>query len=81
MVKIRLKRGGTKRRPFYDVVVSDSRSKRDGRFIEIVGKYRPMNKDERIRLDMERINHWIGDGAQPTKIVSDIMRKLKQAEA
>ncbi len=81
MVKIRLKRGGTKRRPFYDVVVSDSRSKRDGRFIEIVGKYRPMNKDERIRLDMERINHWIGDGAQPTKIVSDIMRKQKQAEA
>jgi small subunit ribosomal protein S16 len=65
-VRIRLARGGTKKRPFYRVVIADSRSPRDGRFIEIVGTYDPMLPQEherRVRLDSERIRHWLDHGA------------------
>ncbi|KZK80937.1 30S ribosomal protein S16 [Pseudovibrio sp. W64] len=67
--KIRLARGGTKKRPFYRVVIADVRSPRDGRFIEIVGRYNPMlpkDADNRVELNEERIKHWLGHGAQPT---------------
>ncbi len=67
--KIRLARGGTKKRPFYRIVVADVRSPRDGRFIEIVGRYNPMlskDADNRVELNEERIKHWLGHGAQPT---------------
>ncbi|KZK87057.1 30S ribosomal protein S16 [Pseudovibrio sp. Ad13] len=67
--KIRLARGGTKKRPFYRIVIADVRSPRDGRFIEIVGRYNPMlpkDADNRVELNEERVKHWLGHGAQPT---------------
>src|SRR5271156_5703048 len=72
-LKIRLSRGGAKKRPFYSIVISDARSPRDGRFIERVGTYNPMvEKDhpERIVLKSERIAHWLSVGAQPTDRVA-----------
>jgi len=66
---IRLTRGGAKRRPYYRIVVADSRSPRDGRFIEKVGSYNPLlakDSPERVKLDAERISHWLGVGAQPS---------------
>jgi len=72
-LKIRLARGGAKKRPFYSIVVADSRSPRDGRFIEKVGTYNPMvdrGHPERVTLKEERIRHWLGVGAQPTDRVA-----------
>lgn len=70
-LKIRLARGGTKKRPFYRIVVADSRSPRDGRFIEKIGTYNPMlPKDaQRVTLDAERAKHWLGHGATPSERV------------
>ncbi len=68
-VKIRLARGGAKKRPFYRIVVADERAPRDGRFIEKVGTYSPLlpsDSAERVTLDLERIQHWLDHGAQPT---------------
>jgi small subunit ribosomal protein S16 len=68
-VKIRLARGGTKKRPYFRVVIADERSPRDGRFIEKVGTYNPLlagDNPERVKLDLERIKHWLAKGAQPT---------------
>lgn len=67
-LKLRLARAGTKKRPYYHVVVADARSPRDGRFIEKVGSYDPKltDKDKRVTLVTERVQHWIGVGAQPT---------------
>ena len=67
--KIRLARGGTKKRPFYAIVVSDSRMPRDGRFLEKIGTYNPLlakDSEDRVKMDMDRVNHWLGLGAQPT---------------
>ncbi|KZL20100.1 30S ribosomal protein S16 [Pseudovibrio axinellae] len=67
--KIRLARGGAKKRPFYRIVIADVRSPRDGRFIEVVGRYNPMlpkDAENRVELNEERIKHWLGNGAQPT---------------
>ncbi len=72
-VKIRLSRGGTKKRPFYRVVVADSRSPRDGRYIERIGSYNPMvpkDHSERLVLNEDRIKHWLSVGAQPTNRVA-----------
>lgn len=69
MLKIRLARGGAKKRPYYWVVVADARSPRDGRFIEKVGRYNPLlshENKERVVLNQERVSHWIQKGAQPT---------------
>lgn len=71
-VKIRLKRMGAKKRPFYRVVIADSRSPRDGRFIETVGTYNPISQPAEIKLDEEKILSWLGNGAQP----SDTARNL-----
>jgi len=68
-VAIRLSRSGSKKRPYYRIVVADSRNARDGRFIEKVGTYNPLlakDSPERVKLDAERINHWLGVGAQPS---------------
>src|ERR687889_1640646 len=68
-LKIRLARGGAKKRPYYRIVVADSRSPRDGRFIEKVGTYNPLlakDSPERVKLDTDRIQHWLGVGAQPS---------------
>jgi small subunit ribosomal protein S16 len=75
-LKIRLARAGAKKRPYYHIVVADSRSPRDGRFIEKVGSYNPMlpqEHAERIRLQSERILHWIGEGALPTERVAKFL--------
>ena len=76
MLKLRLSRGGTKKRPVYRVVVADSRFSRDGRFIEKVGFFNPLlpkEKKERIGLEAERIKYWLGQGAQPTTRVARIL--------
>ena len=76
MLKIRLSRGGTKKRPVYKVVVADSRRARDGRFIEKVGFFNPLlpkDKKERVGLEAERIKYWLSEGAQPTTRVARIL--------
>lgn len=78
-LKIRMSRGGAKKRPFYRIVVADSRAPRDGRFIEKVGSYNPMlakDHPERVTLVEERIRHWLGQGAQPT---DRVLRFLAEA--
>ena len=75
MVKIRLKRMGMKKKPFYRLVVTDSRSPRDGRFIEEVGYYNPVSEPVELKIDAERAKHWIGVGAQPTDTVRGLLKK------
>jgi len=83
MVTIRLARGGSKKRPFYHVVVTDSRSARDGRFIERVGFFNPIAKgqEERVRFNMERVDYWVGTGAQMSDRVASLLKDAKQAAA
>lgn len=72
-MKIRLARGGTKKRPHYSIVATDSRMPRDGRFLEKLGTYDPMlakDNENRIKMDMDRVKHWLGLGAQPTDRVA-----------
>ena len=75
MLKIRLRRMGAKKRPSYRIVVAESSSPRDGRFIEIVGTYDPLTDPATIRLNEERAKHWLSVGAQPTDTVRDILRR------
>ena len=75
MVKIRLRRMGAKKAPYYRIVVADSRSPRDGRFIEEIGIYDPMADGEKIKVDMERAKYWIANGAQPTDTVRALIKK------
>ena len=75
MVKIRLKRMGMKKKPFYRLVVTDSRSPRDGRFIEEIGYYDPMKKPAEIKVDNEKAQQWMKDGAQPTDTVRVLLKK------
>jgi small subunit ribosomal protein S16 len=77
MVSIRLSRGGAKKRPFYQIVVADSRASRDGRFIERIGFFDPMasGTGERIRLDRARFDYWVGTGAQPTNRVNSLVKE------
>jgi small subunit ribosomal protein S16 len=81
MVIIRLSRGGAKKRPFYHVVVADSRSPRDGRFIERIGFFNPIaaSNEEKLRLDTERLNYWLGQGAQPSERVSKLVSQHSAA--
>ena len=75
-MKIRLARGGSKKRPFYRVVATDSRMPRDGRFIEKLGTYNPLlakDSEERVKLDLDRIKYWLGEGAQPTDRVARML--------
>lgn len=74
-VRFRLARFGTKKRPFYRIVVADSRSPRDGRFIDKVGTYDPLSDPEKIVLDKEKIKEWYKKGARPTETVESIFRK------
>ena len=83
MVVIRLARGGAKKRPFYQIVVTDSRNARDGRFIERIGFYNPtaQGQAEKIRLDTERYNHWVATGAQASERVAAIAAQSAKAQA
>ncbi|KPA15945.1 30S ribosomal protein S16 [Candidatus Magnetomorum sp. HK-1] len=76
-VKIRLARHGAKKRPFYRIVVADSQSRRDGRFIERVGTYNPLADPVDVSLETERITYWMGQGAIPTDTVKSIFKKEK----
>ena len=72
-MKIRLARGGSKKRPFYRIVATDSRMPRDGRFLEKLGTYNPLlpkDSEDRIKMDVERVKHWLSEGAQPTDRVA-----------
>lgn len=75
MVKIRLKRMGAHKRPFYRVVVTDSRTPRDGRFIEEIGTYNPLKDPAEIKIDVEAAQKWISNGAQPTDTVRALLKK------
>ena len=75
MVKIRLRRMGAKKAPFYRVVVADSRYPRDGRFIEEIGTYDPRQNPATVNIDVERAQAWIKTGAQPTDTVRDLLKK------
>ena len=74
-VKIRLRRMGAKKAPFYRVVVADSRYPRDGRFIEEIGYYNPMTNPATVKIDMEKADKWISNGAQPTDTVKALLKK------
>jgi len=75
MVKIRLKRMGMKKMPFYRLVVADSRAARDGRFIEEIGYYNPVANPAELKINEERAKYWIGTGAQPTDTVRGLLKK------
>ena len=77
MVKIRLRRVGAKKAPFYRVVVADSHFARDGRFIEEIGTYDPLSEPATIKIDMERAKYWIANGAQPTETVRGLLKKAE----
>ena len=77
MVKIRLRRMGAKKAPFYRIVVADSRCPRDGRFIEEIGTYDPMAEGENIKVDLERAKYWISNSAQPTETVRGLLTKVE----
>src|SRR6202011_178769 len=80
-VSIRLRREGALNRPYYKVVVADSRSPRDGKFIEIVGTYDPKKTGQNSTLKLDRIEHWISKGAQPSDTVRSLIKKIKNPEA
>lgn len=80
MVSIRLSRGGAKKRPFYHVVVTDSRSRRDGRYIERLGFFNPVanDKQEGLRINLERAEYWLGVGAKPTDVVAKLLKQSRK---
>ncbi len=78
MVKIRLKRQGAKKAPFYRIVIADSRSPRDGRNIEEIGTYDPMATPAAININMERAKYWLANGAQPTDTVRGLLKKAEE---
>ncbi len=81
MVRIRLARLGSKKKPFYRVVVTDSRSPRDGRFIENIGHYDPLQNPPLIKIDLQRADHWLKNGAQPSETAGDLLKKVRASVA
>ncbi len=83
MVSIRLSRGGAKKRPFYHFIVTDSRNRRDGRYIERLGYYDPRGDDSDVslRVDLERADYWISQGAQPSDRVRSLLKQYRKAAA
>ncbi|MEZ5701394.1 MAG: 30S ribosomal protein S16 [Burkholderiaceae bacterium] len=83
MVVIRLSRGGSKARPFYNIVVADKRNRRDGRFIERIGFYNPMARgaEEPLRLAMDRLTYWTGVGAEPSDTVARLIKQAAKSAA
>jgi small subunit ribosomal protein S16 len=80
-VKIRMKRVGAKNNPAYRIVVADSRSPRDGKFIEEIGTYLPAQKANKVKINLDRANYWIGVGAQPSDTVASIIKRATKAAA
>lgn len=83
MVTIRLSRGGAKKRPFYQIHVTDSRNARDGRYIERIGYFNPIAKggEKRLQIEQERLNYWLSVGAQPSERVAKLLKDAAQAPA
>jgi small subunit ribosomal protein S16 len=83
MVSIRLSRAGAKKRPFYHLVVTDSRNRRDGRYIERLGFFNPLGKEseENLRVDLDRVDYWLGQGAQPSDRVKNLLKTHRKAAA
>jgi len=83
MVTIRLARGGSKKRPFYHLSVADSRNPRDGRYIERVGFFNPVarGQEERLRIDLGRVDYWVGKGAQASDRVAALVKEYRKAQA
>ncbi|GGX64699.1 30S ribosomal protein S16 [Saccharospirillum salsuginis] len=83
MVVIRLARGGSKKRPFYYISVADSRNARDGRFIERVGFFNPVarGQEERLRVSLDRVDYWVGKGAQTSDRVAQLVKEYRKAQA
>ena len=81
MVSIRLSRAGAKKRPFYHLVVTDSRNRRDGRYIERLGFFNPVGQEheENLRIDFERVDYWVGQGAQPSDRVASLLKQHRKA--
>lgn len=81
MVTIRMARGGAKKRPYYHIVVTDSRNRRDGRYIERLGFFNPVaaGNADRLRLDMERVDYWLGQGAQASERVAKLIKEQRAA--
>ena len=80
-VKIRMKRVGTKNTPVYRIVVADGRSPRDGKFIEEIGTYQPLKKDDNVVLDLDRAKYWVSKGAKPSDTVASFIKKAARAAA
>ena len=80
MVVIRLARGGSKKRPFYRVVVADSRMPRDGRYIEQVGTYDPKAQTAPVNIKLDRVDHWVNCGAQPSDTVGSLVKKFRSIQ-
>ena len=80
-VRIRLKRIGTKNLPVFRIVVADGRSPRDGKFIEELGTYHPLNKGENVKLDLARADHWVSKGAQPSETVASFIKRARKSAA
>jgi len=78
-VRLRLARMGRKKRPFYRIIAADSRSPRDGRFIERLGYYDPMKNPADIKVDLERVDYWLGVGASPSETVNSLIKKARAA--
>lgn len=83
MVTIRLARGGAKKRPFYHIVVTDSRNRRDGRYIERIGYFNPIAKggESRLQVNVERAEHWLGQGAQASDRVASLLKQERKQNA
>ena len=82
MVSIRLSRGGAKKRPFYHIVVTDQRNRRDGRYIERLGFFNPVatENEEKLRIDLGRIDYWVGEGAQPSERVKGLLKTYRHQQ-
>jgi small subunit ribosomal protein S16 len=80
-VKIRMKRVGAKNAPYFRIVVADSRSPRDGKFIEEIGSYQPLKKDDNFILKLDRVQYWVSKGAQPSDTVASFIKKAGKAAA
>ncbi|MBR3689710.1 MAG: 30S ribosomal protein S16 [Eggerthellaceae bacterium] len=78
MIKIRLARHGAKKRPYYRIVVANAQARRDGRFIEEVGRYNPCTEPAMVQFDMEKVDKWIANGAQPTDTVARLLKNARE---
>ncbi len=78
MLKIKLTRLGKKKQPYYRIIIAEARSKRDGKYIDLIGSYNPMSNPKEIKIDIAKYDEWINKGAKPTETVADLYKKAKK---